>query len=438
MNGRRWLSSLAMMMPALAVCACDAAEGGGADTTEGSGGAGGGGEGSGGSAEVATDSGRERGPVMAAATPSHPSVFSREETDENEESLKARPEIDQVGEVGWESFPVNGVESEACPGEALVTLALAGTTSTGSGTRTMTGFVDDHDTCWTSGTPSADGSDMVFRIVQNDPGILTLDLSTNGFDGKLVIRDTCATEGYCFDTSSGTGIKSEKAAIWRPAGTTYVIVDSGGVGATGTFVLNATLTAPSCGDGVVSGSEQCDPGGTKAGDGCHDTTCQIELVAAGTAGDTCASATPITVSNVAGGTNFAVDATETAFTTNGYNNDYIGNCMPDVGGADRVFAITPATSGVLRAKVGFDATGGVAWCDSIGWSDSRCFDVELYVRTTCEASSATEIACTSACCSGETMDFPVSAGVPIYLFVDGYDAEYYSRGPFNVHLEYLP
>jgi hypothetical protein len=36
------------------------------------------------------------------------------------------------------------------------------------------------------------------------------------------------------------------------------------------------------------------------------------------------------------------------------------------------------------------------------------------------------------------MQLQVTNGVPVYLFVDGYDSEYYSRGPFNLHFDLQP
>lgn len=448
MNGRRWLSSLAMMIPALAVMACDAPSVSGdadhAASDDGSGGSGGGagtGSGSGGAADDVTSTpvtgarGSARSPAMRMVGDAVVAEgFEREEA-------VAHVELDQGfdGEVG---VLATGEQSEACPGELLqpsetvFQLGLGGgdATSLGSGTRYITETtVDDHDSCWSS-SAGVDGGERVFQIDLKDPGILGLTLTTTGFDGKLVIQSTCDTDEYCFDNAHDTnGSTQEKVALARPAGITTVIVEATGTG-TGSFVLNATLNAPSCGDGVISGVEECDPGalGKAEGDGC-DASCMIESMV-GSAGDSCSNATPI----VGPTTTVPVEylGADEGYTTLGFNDDYMGGCMPDPGGSDRVFAIMPAVTGQIRAKVGFMENDGPAYC-AVDASSSACFDVELYARTSCENSTTSEIACDSTCCDGEQIVFNATQDVPVYLFVDGYDDQWYSEGPFNVYLEYV-
>ena len=123
------------------------------------------------------------------------------------------------------------------------------------------------------------------------------------------------------------------------------------------------------------------------------------------------------------------------YSTLGFSDDYIGTCFPEVGGPERVFAVTPSVSGVLTVKVGFEEDGVTSWCASDETS-AACFDVEIYARSNCDsAAPEDELACASTCCDGETISFPVTAGQPSYVFIDGYDAFSYSVGPFNLHLE---
>ncbi|MCA9554416.1 MAG: DUF4215 domain-containing protein, partial [Myxococcales bacterium] len=57
-----------------------------------------------------------------------------------------------------------------------------------------------------------------------------------------------------------------------PAGTYYVTVEEYGNNATiAQYTLNIAILPPVCGDGWVSGAEQCDDGGVVAGDGCSPT-----------------------------------------------------------------------------------------------------------------------------------------------------------------------
>ena len=62
-----------------------------------------------------------------------------------------------------------------------------------------------------------------------------------------------------------------------PAGTYYVHVESSSLSVIPFYVLDISLKAPACGDGIVqvASGEQCDDGNTTSGDGCS-STCKIE------------------------------------------------------------------------------------------------------------------------------------------------------------------
>lgn len=69
---------------------------------------------------------------------------------------------------------------------------------------------------------------------------------------------------------------TDTAARNLPAGTYWITVEDWLNNSTiPAYVLNVQILAPSCGDGFVSGVEECDDGGAAAGDGCS-ATCTLE------------------------------------------------------------------------------------------------------------------------------------------------------------------
>ncbi len=139
-------------------------------------------------------------------------------------------------------------------------------------------------------------------------------------------------------------------------------------------------TPPVCGDGVVSGDEQCDDHNTTPGDGC-DATCHVEVA------NLCQMATALVLGANQGDT------------SNGPAS-FDGTCA-DFDGRERVFSFTPAQSGTLALIL------------------TSSTDQGLYVRTIC-ASETSEIACanTSPAGASESLSFMVQAGVPLTVIVD--------------------
>ena len=74
---------------------------------------------------------------------------------------------------------------------------------------------------------------------------------------------------------------------------------------------------------------------------------------------------------------------------------------------------------------------------TVDFTSAACWDQMIYARSSCDGSAPEdELACaddTSG--SGEQITFAVTAGEPFYLFVDGYDGEFYSKGPFNLQVD---
>ncbi len=151
-----------------------------------------------------------------------------------------------------------------------------------------------------------------------------------------------------------------------------------------------------CGDGSVNPGETCDDGNTVAGDGC-DATCQVEPA------PLCAAA------------ELLAPGTYSSTTDNG-TLGFQGSCV-GAGGHERVFSFTPATSGTLEIELA-----------------SAFTDQGLYLRSTC-ADASTEIACAPAGNSA-TLSRPVSAGVPLAVFVDGTAKS--AAGPFTLTLTLTP
>jgi cysteine-rich repeat protein len=166
-------------------------------------------------------------------------------------------------------------------------------------------------------------------------------------------------------------------------------------------------TPPVCGDGVITGEEQCDDHNTTPGDGC-DATCHVEVDLE------CQAATPLAL-----GANHGDTSTGSDFFT--------GSCG-DFSGREQVFSFTPAQAGTLVLVL------------------TSSTDLGLYVRTTC-ATDTSEIACASTSPAGasESLSFAVQAGVPLTVLVDGgedifppFPSEDANDGPFTLSLFQTP
>lgn len=218
----------------------------------------------------------------------------------------------------------------------------------------------------------------------------------------------------CSDQSSADG---ERISFVVKAGTKYwVIVDAPGNTTTvsptnnGRFTLDVTIQGESCGDGLVSGTEQCDDGNKAGGDGCS-ATCAIEPLA-GT--DQC----PGHAVALAGAGN-AVRSKVVSLSTASLVASYAGTCGGN--GRDGVVAVTSDVSGTMRAQL------------TTSWPSV------LYARKTC-ADGASELGCKKADLTkpNETirdLSFAVQAGVPTYLFVDGLSG---GSGPATLSLTVTP
>jgi cysteine-rich repeat protein len=104
--------------------------------------------------------------------------------------------------------------------------------------------------------------------------------------------------------------------------------------------------------------------------------------------------------------------------------DYTGSCASTYSAAarDAVFRVTPDVDGTMFVD--------------LGGQTATPFDSVLYVRSDC-GSSAAELACDDAIDKGaDVVKLPVKAGVPYYVFVDGYGTP--EAGAFTVNVLVRP
>jgi len=301
------------------------------------------------------------------------------------------------------------------------TLTINATTA--GSTENYTSFCGD-----TTTPPSS--PNVVYAITLSAPGDLDVVLtapSGSALVPALDIRTDCTKADYCLSTGAATDTFTTDVA----AGTYYVIV-TGQSGTSGAFTLSATLTAATCGNGVVDPGEQCDPGmSPPANDGCGapGTVGQCQFVAprAGT-GASCTD--PQILQVPAGKTSLLASA---GMSTYGYSDHNVGSCSQLTGGIERVFQMTPTITGTLSVSVGYEADDVTSTC-AVSPTVPECWAHMLYSRTTC-ATATTEIACVeshSAPNVPSTLSFAVTAGTPYWIFVDGFNGASYSYGPFNL------
>jgi cysteine-rich repeat protein len=216
----------------------------------------------------------------------------------------------------------------------------------------------------------------------------------------------------CSDQTSADG---ERIAFTVQQGTKYwIIVDSPNNALTsafnGRFQLDVSIKAESCGDGLVSGAEQCDDGNVVPGDGCS-ATCALEPLA-GT--DQCPG-----YAVALAGVGTAIRSKVVSLSTAALASSYAGTCGGN--GRDAVVAVTSDISGTMRAQL------------TSSWLSV------LYARSAC-ANGASQLGCNKAdpATPNDTvrdLSFAVVAGVPTYFFVDGLSG---GAGPATLSVTVTP
>ncbi len=257
-----------------------------------------------------------------------------------------------------------------------------------------------------------DGRDAVFKVTAPMTGVLRAKISSSTFDTSLAAREVCATTGAaiaCSNLSSGTG--PEEIAFAVESGKTYfLVVDTPDTTSFGRFVLDVSVAASSCGDGVASGSEQCDDGNTATGDGCS-ATCTTETLALV---DDCPG---YAVALAGGGT--APRTATVSVDTRSLANNHSGVCGGNA--AEGVLKVVPDISGTLRATI-----------------VSPTYAATIYARSTCSDPTTEFKKTTSSTCFNVdqySVSTPATAGTPVYLFVDGLSGE---KGVARVQITVTP
>lgn len=155
-----------------------------------------------------------------------------------------------------------------------------------------------------------------------------------------------------------------------------------------------------CGDGNEEPTEECDDNNTNSGDGCS-SVCKDEV-------DPCTAPEPVALAN---------GTMTIAGTTSGPSFHTSAGCNGQ--SAEVVYQVTPAESGYMTA-----------WLTNAG----TAFDAILYVRSSCNDQA--ELLCNDNeggnNRGGDLLSLPVQAGVPVFLFVDGFMNQ---SGAFDLRLD---
>ncbi|MFO0555109.1 MAG: hypothetical protein U0271_42420 [Polyangiaceae bacterium] len=264
----------------------------------------------------------------------------------------------------------------------------------------------------------------------------TLDIQVDGtapLDPAISLRSACDVDEYCVNSTGNTEVFRRHAT----AGTYFIVVsdmDNSG----GDFQLTVECTPPTCGDGVLNPTEDCDDGGTQPGDGC-DAQCHFE--ATDPTIDTCVGATASAGTTLALNSTVFIPPTGTRTTLgasdSGTGISYLADppgCMYEPDGTtsfpspDHVYKVTPTANGTLTVTLGADQNG-VPFCGAdtsqppVQPYPAGCWDRSIHVRAaTCDQQSA-EVGCSDSAFNWwdvETATIPVTAGTSYYVFVDGW------------------
>ena len=240
--------------------------------------------------------------------------------------------------------------------------------------------------------------EQIFTFTAPAHGILSLKpVGLDPFD--WYVRSTCD------DTRTSLGCLTDLASADDPvtlemdsASTIFVYIDG-----EADYIMDVDFEPIVCGDGNLGSGEECDDGNTTAGDGC-DATCHTEF------DFYCNAATPISLGTTNGnnttGSNVFDAPTDSAQCTFGAGDS----------GNESLYVYTPATSGMLTVAL-----------------DPGTVDMGIYARTTCD-DVASQVGCADEnfmTVQTESMTIPVTAAVPVTIFVDAYQS---AGGPFTLTL----
>jgi len=307
---------------------------------------------------------------------------------------------------------VEPVIGDKCTDAINLTLTDDGTGSGYKASKTVGTYSLKADSFFpsTCGIVNSSGRDAFFKITAPTSGILKARVRDATFDASIGVQGgACALSGAMMACVDGfPGKLPEQVLVAVESGKDYwVVVDMPSTEtAGGRFTLEASIAPTICGDGIAGGTEQCDDGNTKAGDGC-DATCKLEAI---TGADDCPGV-PLTLSG--SGVRFGTMTLDTSKLTHSFS----GKCNGS--GPEGVVQITPDVSGTLVAR----AIPIGSWLPSL-YARSQCTDPATDVQT---------LACTSY--DPTKLTTTVTAGKPLWLFLDGIDG---TKGTATVTVQITP
>lgn len=353
--------------------------------------------------------------------------------------------------------------SDTCPG-AQVAIAPSATPVVLTGT--TTGAKDDYKTFCADASAATSAPDVVYELDVSATCSLDLKLAEQGtFDGALSLRKGMCDMRGGGDLCVNQHTHGEDTKLELTAGTYYLVVD-GANKTSGDFTITLSCTTPACGDGVLnSAEEQCEPvSGTDPNCGQPNTVNACKILESA-ASDTCPG-TGIAISKAAGVIH--VPSGPPLFNTTPAVDNFIdATCGATAGAPDEVFQINPTDSGKLIVMIGRDASGTFAdpiagnatgitmnpqsdYCQAPDYNQPGCWTHNIYLRSGADCASSTTIK--PANCNPGAIDpqnFPmvipisqcgyqcenpqfdnavsiisadVTAGTPVWLFVDGLDS----------------
>ncbi len=324
-------------------------------------------------------------------------------------------------DAGYNCTGTPSVCTPAPPGDTCGNATVITGTQTINGT--LVGFNNNYDPDPTdsgdSCTYEQPGPDVVYAIDLSEGQILNVS-EPDGFFTYYLVTD-CADVGT---SCVGSGDDFDDLTYTAPAdGRVYLIVDSFDDSDADVFTLDVTIHKPSCGDGIVEGSEECDDKNATAGDGC--TACKVDAnhhcsgapsvcAMAGGPGDVCTNAIPIAASGTINGT------------YTGFFDDYEfpddNNCTDFTQkGPDVVYSVSLAAGQKVKATV----------------TPSDDQDPSLYIVTDCGHLTNTCVAGSDSGFSGdpETVSYTATAATTVYIIVDTYEEDAAGAFSLNVTLQ---
>ncbi|MBI3205990.1 MAG: DVUA0089 family protein [Myxococcales bacterium] len=228
---------------------------------------------------------------------------------------------------------------------------------------------------------AAGGIDVAYEFTAKHSGVFEAVLG--GFsDLTLSVRSACnGTELGC---TSGKSLKLPVTAGTK----LWLVVDAASASSGGPFGLSAQSRAIACGDTHVDGTEACDDGNTKSGDGCS-ASCTVEAKET-EPNNTSAQAntweTPFVASIGPAGDIDVVKVTITkANTTLSATISDLGGGLCDLEKVDSYLALWDSTESILAA----DDNSGDGLCSSLSKTGLAAGTYYLAVKAGPGASSAT-------------------------------------------------